>query len=88
MRLTPKFLAIAALPLLLAAGGCTELSAQDRATLDNAAKSSQAAAAAAQQAADAANRSAAAAEAAANDAKAASERADRMFQRSQRKISK
>ncbi|HTY65630.1 MAG TPA: alanine-zipper protein [Alphaproteobacteria bacterium] len=86
MRCPPKALAAIVLPMLLIAG-CTQLSADDRALLQNAQKSASDAAAAAQQAADAANRAAAASQQSASDAKAAAERADRMFQRSQRKVS-
>ncbi len=87
MRLPTKLLATVALPMLLIAG-CTELSTEDRALLQNAQKASADAAASAQQAADAANRAAASAQSSATDARAASERADRMFQASQRKINR
>ena len=86
MRCPFRFMTAVALPMLLIAG-CTELSADDRALLQSAQKSASEASAAAQQAADAANRAAAASQQSANDAKAAADRADRMFQRSQRKVS-
>ncbi len=81
-----RFLTAAVLPMLLIAG-CTQLSAEDRAALQNAQKSAADAADAANRAAAASQQSAAAAQSASADAKAAAERADRMFQRTQRKIS-
>ncbi|MCW0232439.1 MAG: alanine-zipper protein [Ferrovibrio sp.] len=93
-----KFLAILAIQALLATG-CTQLSQEDRATLDqvrsianDAKMEAIKASAAAQAAQEAATRSEAKATAAADaavkaaaDARLASERAERMFSRSQRK---
>ncbi|HTY67281.1 MAG TPA: alanine-zipper protein [Alphaproteobacteria bacterium] len=93
MNRPAQFLVHAALPMMLIAG-CTQLSADDRALLDStrqaaldAKAAADRAAAAASQSAEASKAAAASAAAAANEAQAASQRADRMFQRTQRKIS-
>lgn len=97
MKFVARILAAAALPLLIAA--CTQLSQEDRATLDQvrsiandakmeaikAVQSAQAAQDAAKNSETKATAAADAAMKAAADARAASERAERMFSRSQRK---
>lgn len=91
MNRSTKLLAAVALPLLFI-GGCTQLSAEDKALLTSTRQAADEAKAAATQAEAAANKAAAsatesadAAKAAAADAAAAAERANRMFQRTQRK---
>lgn len=82
-----------ALVPVIAVGACTTLSDQDRALLTAASQNAEQAKTTAQQALDAAraaearaNSAAQAANQAAADAKAANEKADRMFQRSLRKV--
>jgi hypothetical protein len=71
---------------VVALGACTQLSDQDRALLISANQNSEQAKALAQQALDASRAAQQSAAQAAADAKAANEKADRMFQRSLRKV--
>ncbi len=71
---------------VIALGACTQLSDQDRALLTSANQNAEQAKALAQQALDAAKAAQASASQAAADAKSANEKADRMFQRSLRKV--
>jgi hypothetical protein len=77
---------VIALVPVVALAACTTLSDQDRATLNAASQNAEQAKAMAQQALDAAHAAQATANQAAADAKAANEKADRMFQRSLRKV--
>ena len=82
MKFSRPILAVA---LLAATAACTQLSAEDRALIDQSRADSQRAAESATRAERAAQAASEAAQRAASDARAASERAERMFQRTQRK---
>lgn len=77
---------LVALVPVIALGACTQLSDQDRALLTAASQNAEQAKVLAQQALDASRAAQASASQAAADAKSANEKADRMFQRSLRKV--